>query len=97
MLCKSVPLQETALKGGNGHYLKVEWSTVQPQEKKEDPDGEPKFENAAILFMVLIIICMVSKITPQLELKRAPVASRESYSGAENDIYERVIDPFPSC
>ena len=56
MVRKSVPLQETALEGGNGHYLKVEWSTVQLQEKKEEPDGEPKFENAAILFMVLIII-----------------------------------------
>jgi len=78
MLRKSVPLQETALKPGNGLYLKVEWSTVQPQEKKEEPDGEPKFENQAILFMVLIIICIVLKITPQLELKRAPVASRES-------------------
>jgi hypothetical protein len=53
-------------------------------------------ETAAILFVVLIIIFIVSKVTPGLELKRALGAPHEAYIADNGIIYEGAVYPFRS-
>ena len=53
-------------------------------------------ETAAILFIVLIIIFIVSKVTPGLELKRALDAPHEAYIADNGIIYEGAVYPFRS-
>jgi hypothetical protein len=57
---------------------------------------EGGIETAAILFVVLIIIFVVSKVTPGLELKRALGAPREAYVADNGIIYEGAVFPFRS-
>lgn len=58
--------------------------------------GEPGFETAGILFVVLIIVAIVSVIAPRLELKRALNAPRDAYITDKGIIYEGGVFPFRS-
>jgi len=53
-------------------------------------------ETALILFAVLVIIYLVSRVAPKLELKRALSTSREAYIAENGIIYEGAIYPFRS-
>ncbi len=53
-------------------------------------------ETAAILFVILIIIFIVSRITPILERNRARKTSHEVYIAENGIIYEGAVYPFRS-
>ena len=58
--------------------------------------GDGGVETAALLFLVIIIIFIVSKIAPVRELKRALKTSHEAYIADNGIIYEGTVYPFHS-
>ena len=58
--------------------------------------GEGGIETAAILFGVLVLLFIVSKIAPVLERRRAQKAPREAYIAENGIIYEGAIYPYRS-
>jgi len=53
-------------------------------------------ETAAVLFVILIIIFIVSRIAPKLERNRARKTSHEAYIAENGIIYEGAVYPFRS-